>query len=175
VFVPLQAGVSLPLGTIIDVRNGRIRLTSAPDASGRTETAEFYGGIFKVTQIPDPNPRSRDVRAGARAAASKSRITQLTLVGRTLKQCRAAKGSARAAAKRKTVRHLWGNGKGRFQTKGSHSAATVAGTKWEVGERCDGTLTRVEKGVVVVHDFVRKRYVRVKAGHTYIAPFARRR
>ncbi len=36
---------------------------------------------------------------------------------------------ATASAKKKKVRRLWGDGKGRFRTKGKHGAATVKGTQ----------------------------------------------
>jgi hypothetical protein len=64
---------------------------------------------------------------------------------------------------------LLGNGKGNFRTTGKFAAATVRGTVWEVQERCDGTFTRVVKGVVAVQDFKRHRTVVVTAGHTYLA------
>ena len=76
--------------------------------------------------------------------------------------------SAYTAAKRKK-RRLWGNGKGRFRTKGSFSSATVRGTKWLTEDRCNGTLTRVTKGTVTVRDFARKRTVIVRAGQRYLA------
>ena len=53
-----------------------------------------------------------------------------------------------AAAKKKKKRRLWGDGKGRFRTKGKHSAATVVGTKYLVEDRCGSTLTRVKRGRV---------------------------
>ena len=55
---------------------------------------------------------------------------------------------ASAAAKKVKKRRLWGDGKGKFRTKGKHSAATVVGTKWLVEDRCDSTLTRVVRGKV---------------------------
>jgi ferric-dicitrate binding protein FerR (iron transport regulator) len=48
--------------------------------------------------------------------------------------------------------------------------ATVRGTVWDVIDRCDGTLTKVTKGVVSVRDLTRKKTVMVKAGHQYLAP-----
>lgn len=47
--------------------------------------------------------------------------------------------------------------------------ATVRGTLWQTVERCDGTLTRVRQGVVVVRDLRLRRAVRVTAGHSYLA------
>ena len=81
-------------------------------------------------------------------------------------------GKATAAAKKKKKRRLWGDGKGKFRTKGQFSSATVRGTKWLVEDRCKGTLTQVKRGTVVVRDFVRKRNVTVRQGHSY---FARRK
>ena len=52
---------------------------------------------------------------------------------------------------------------------GRFSAATVLGTNWGVRDRCDGTLTVVRTGVVVVTDFSLHRNVTVRAGQTYLA------
>jgi ferric-dicitrate binding protein FerR (iron transport regulator) len=64
---------------------------------------------------------------------------------------------------------LWGSGKGKFRTDGKYSSATVRGTIWLVADRCDGTLTKVRRGVVSVRDIKRKKTVKVKAGHSYLA------
>jgi hypothetical protein len=55
-----------------------------------------------------------------------------------------------AAKRRKRVRRLWGDGKGRFRTRGRYGAGTVRGTKWLTKDRCDGTLVRVVRGRVAV-------------------------
>jgi ferric-dicitrate binding protein FerR (iron transport regulator) len=78
-------------------------------------------------------------------------------------------GKASVAAAKKKKRRLWGDGKGSFQTKGTHSAATVVGTKWMVEDRCDSTLTKVARGKVSVRDFAKKKTVIVRAGKTYVA------
>ena len=91
----------------------------------------------------------------------------LTLVEK-LTGCKSGK-QASAAAKKKKKRRLWGNGKGRFRTRGRHSAATVVGTKWLVEDRCTSTLTKVARGRVEVRDFVKKKTVIVKKGKRYIA------
>ena len=72
-------------------------------------------------------------------------VTTLTLTERL--SC-PRKASASAAAKKKKKRRLWGDGSGKFRTKGKHSAATVVGTKWLVEDRCRSTLTRVVRGRV---------------------------
>ena len=145
-FKTLGANESIPLGSTVDATKGRVRLTSAA-GGGKTQTADFYKGQFKITQTKGKKP-----------------ITQLELNG-TL-SC--AKASA-AAKKKKKVRSLWGDGKGRFRTKGRRAAATVRGTKWLTQDTCDSTKISVKRGVVQVRDFVKRKNVTVKKGHSYVA------
>jgi hypothetical protein len=79
------------------------------------------------------------------------------------------------ASRARRVRRLWGRDKGgRFRTFGRHSHATVRGTRWLTEDRCNGTLTRVTDGSVVVRDTVRRRSVVVRAGRSYLARRPRR-
>ena len=146
-FRTLGANESIPLGSTIDATKGRVRLTSAA-GGGKTQTADFYKGQFKITQTKGKKP-----------------ITQLELNG-TL-SC-GGKASA-AAKKKKKVRSLWGDGKGRFRTKGRRAAATVRGTKWFTQDTCTSTKITVKRGVVQVRDFVKRKNVTVKKGHSYVA------
>jgi hypothetical protein len=59
---------------------------------------------------------------------------------------------------------------GNFRTRGHYSASTVLGTAWNTIDRCDGTLTRVIRGVVIVQDFRRHRTITLRAGQQYLAP-----
>jgi hypothetical protein len=145
-FVLLDEGEQIPLGTIVDVTKGRITLIASP---GGADTADFYGGIFKLGQTKGSKP-----------------ITVVALVEKL--SCKGA-GKATAAAKKRKKRRLWGDGHGSFRTKGKHSAATVVGTKWLVEDRCTSTLTRVARGKVKVQDFVKHKTVLVKAPKKYIA------
>jgi hypothetical protein len=45
----------------------------------------------------------------------------------------------------------------------------VRGTVWDVTDRCDGTLTKVRRGRVVVRDFRRKRNIVLTKGKSYLA------
>jgi hypothetical protein len=144
-FVELDAAQGIPLGSTVDVRKGRIELTSVPKQGGTPETATFYDGIFKVTQ-----PGS---------------ITELRLV----EALACGRGAAHAAAKKPKTRKLWGNGSGSFRTRGQYSAATVRGTTWLVQDRCTSTLTKVTTGTVSVNDFVKHKTVLVRAGKSYTA------
>ncbi len=149
-FVVLQEGQQVPLGSVIDARKGTVTLVAAADGSGGTATAKFFDGLFKVGQTKGKKP-----------------ITELTLVEK-LTGCK-AKGKASIAKKKVKKRRLWGDGHGRFSTKGKRSAATVVGTKWLVEDACSTTTTRVARGIVSVRDFVKKETVKVKAPHKYVA------
>ena len=142
-FRTLTEGEQLPVGTIVDTLKGRVTLIAAGG-----QTADFFGGIFRIGQGKGARP-----------------LTTLTLVEAL--SCPKA-GKAIAAAKKKK-RRLWGDGSGKFRTKGKHSAATVVGTRWLVEDRCTSTLTRVVRGRVSVRDFVKKKTVTVRAGKKYIA------
>jgi hypothetical protein len=148
-FVDLDVTQGVPLGSTIDVKHGKLALTSVPKPGGIPQTALFYGGIFRITQPGG--------------------TTQLRL-NESLAVCPRHHGAAAAAAKKKPkTRSLWGDGKGAFRTKGQYSAATVRGTKWFVQDSCAGTLTRVVRGVVAVNDLVRHRTVTLRAGKKYLA------
>jgi hypothetical protein len=154
-FVPLDAKAGVPLGSQVDVTHGRIALTSVPHRGGKPQTAQFYAGIFTVTQ------------SGS--------VTVLTLSG-PKPTCSRPRGRASAAAKKKKVksRKLWGDGHGSFRTSGQYSAATVRGTQWLVQDTCAGTLTRVAHGLVAVTDRVRHKTVLVRGGKSYLARPRRR-
>jgi hypothetical protein len=147
-FFTLQDGQQLPMGSTLDTSKGRVNLIAAANNTGRTQRAWFYQGVFKVNQSKGRKP-----------------LTTLAMAGKL--QCGGGKATTAAAKKRK--RRLWGDGKGRFRTKGKHSAATVVGTKWLVEDRCNGTLTRVLRGKVRVRDFKRRKNILVTAGHKYFA------
>jgi hypothetical protein len=156
-FVPLTEARSLPVGTIVDSTRGQIGITSAVNTAGLTQAGVFGGGIFKVLQ---------DRRQKG--------LTQMNVVlGRSASACPGVGKAARTAAKRLLPKSVLGllhaNAKGRFRTRGRFSSATVRGTVWDTIERCDGTLTAVKRGSVVVLDTRHHRSVIVQAGRSYLA------
>ena len=166
-FVPLKGAANVPMGAQLDTRAGRVAVTSAADTgASRTQTADFYDGIFAVRQsTPKTKPKK-----------PQALITDLVLKGEPPRsECAPIKGASAAATKKKkrgaksVLGGLWGNGKGKFRTDGKYSSATVRGTIWLTQDRCDGTLTRVKRGTVSVRDFKRRKTVSVKAGHSYLA------
>jgi hypothetical protein len=59
--------------------------------------------------------------------------------------------------------------RGRFRTIGGYGRGAGRGTEWALRERCDGTIFQVFEGVVLVHDYRRKRSFQVTAGRCYLA------
>jgi hypothetical protein len=151
-FVPLSALASIPVGSTVDTTVGTVRLTQARP-EGTRESAEFYEGVFTISQAPVGQA-----------------ITVLRLDGGDFSEC----GGSSAFFAEKPKRRLWGKGKGSFRTRGRLSAATVRGTTWYTADACDGTLTRVAEGTVAVTDFVRSVEIVLTAGQSYLATPATR-
>jgi phosphodiesterase/alkaline phosphatase D-like protein len=164
-FVELTEGAGIPVGSVVDATLGEVAITSASDTRGGTQTANFTGSAFKVLQ-----------RRAARP------ITDIVLTGGDLSDCTprilTKVGDVMAAGRRKwSRRRLWGNGHGRFRTRGRHGTATVRGTWWLTEDRCDGTLVRVKRGLVEVRDLGLRKTVMVPAGESYLAksPLAKKK
>ena len=164
-FVPLSQAASIPVGSTIDATKGRVQLTSVRDSSGKTQTGEFWGGVFTVRQ-----------------GRGKAPYTELVLTGGSFSGCpkrspeRLAARAAGSGKMRGVVRKLWGQDKaGRFKTRGKRAAAVVRGTVWLVEDRCDGTMTRVREGAVVVRDLRTGRKKLVTAGKHHLVRAPKRR
>ncbi len=162
-----SGGENLPLGTIVDATKGKVAITTAATEGGTPQTAVFYGATFTVDQRGGTRPVTEITLRSPRYAA---------LCGRSAAAFRAAasgriipRAQRRRSRSKRVVVSLWGDGKGRFRTKGRNSAATVRGTRWLTQERCDGTLTRVTRGVVDVWVKRTGKVVTVRAGRSYLA------
>jgi hypothetical protein len=156
-FVSVAKVRSLPVGSIVDARKGRVRL-QASDGKGGTQFADFFEGVFKLLQ-----PK------GGKG------LVELDLFGGNFKSCPAGlRASGAASPKSKSVRHLWGQGSGKFRTVGRFASATLRGTTWLTNDRCDGTQIRVTTGAVTVRDLVKRRNVVVTAPGKYFAAARKR-
>jgi DNA-binding beta-propeller fold protein YncE len=160
--VSVTAATQIRSGAVVDALHGTISLTSATGKGKKTQTGQFGGAVFKVTQ--------------AKAGPNKG-LTTLTLVNKAFKgapsyaSCKAHKAgdASAAAASKKVLQLLHASAKGKFKTKGHYSAATVLGTKWTVADRCDGTLTHDITDSVAVTDFVRHKTIILHARQSYLA------
>jgi hypothetical protein len=163
-FIPLTQLRQFPTNTQIDALKGSLKLITSTGQKKKTQTANFTGGIFKITQT--------------RFGADKG-LTILTLVEGAFKgaptyaKCPKAAGdgaTAHAALSRRVQQTLRGSDKhGRFRTVGRYAAATVRGTNWGTRDRCDGTLTVVNSGTVSVTDFTHHKTLNLHAGQQYLA------
>lgn len=176
-FIPLSEARQVPIGSLLDTRQGTVQISSARDAAGQLQSGDFLGGVFQVLQS-----RRRSARG----------LTELRLKGASFASCkkpargkrrsgerrggrrrggrrRARRSSAPIAVASRRIRRVRSNTNGRFRTRGRDSSATVRGTEWTTTDRCDGTLTKVTRGTVAVRDFRRKKTIVVKAGKSYLA------
>jgi hypothetical protein len=154
-FVPITEASQIPVGSTLETTAGIARVTTATSTIGKTQEGEFGAGIFKLLQ-------SHKQRG----------LTELNIVdNHSAKQVCASVGKKASAAKlsSKVLGRLNSNAHGKFTTRGQYSAATVRGTAWNVTNQCNGTLTKVTRGVVSVRDFRRRKTVTVFAGQSYLA------
>ena len=163
-FRVLKEGEQIPVGSILDTRNGRVRLTSAKSRDGsETQTADFYAGVFRVLQPSSGWPRTvlkLVDRLGRR---------QLARARGALASRRRNRGGGRGNRHRRG-NGLWGDGRGNFVSRGQYGAAAVRGTIWFTQDRPDGTFFKVRKDKVLVRDFTRRRRILLRAGQSYLAP-----
>jgi hypothetical protein len=151
-----RGSLILPMGSVVDARNGHARVTVESDAKGTRQSGEFYDGAFGVFQRPGPAPVADIVLAGGEFPACPG----------TSRKKKARRPRARHSRGARGVRRLWSSAKGSFRTKGRFASATVRGTKWLTEDRCLATRISVEEGVVNVYDFRRKRTMPVRAGES---------
>ena len=135
-FKLLRRARQIPIGSIIDTTRGRVRLATTAGARGKgKQSGVFSKGAFRITQ-----------------KRARPRFTNLTLVGGRRRICGPAQaGTPSARTSQRVVRRLRGNARGRFRTRGKHSAATVRGTTWVTEDRCGGTFIGTEKGKVITN------------------------
>jgi hypothetical protein len=146
-FQELSEARSIPVGSEVDATKGVVSLETAANTRGKTQKGKFYDGSFVMTQTRGKSP-----------------VTDLALSA-PLDKCSGGKVTSAASRSRR----LWGNGRGRFRTRGRFATATVRGTVWAMQDQCTSTKVRVVRGTVLVRDLAKKRNVKVKAGHNYVA------
>ncbi len=163
---PLRGAALLPVGTVLDTTAGRVAVTSHQTTTGgrkNVQSSNFYAGIFQIRQRRARNAVA-DITLRSPSAAVYDRVC-----GTGASASRAPSAGAAQRRSSRVVSRLWGNGRGRFRTRGRHSAATVRGTIWLTQNRCDGTRTEVRQGSVRVRDNAARRTVTVRAGGSYLA------
>jgi hypothetical protein len=146
-------GGTIPFNVVVDVTRGSVTLRAS------VGTLKLY-----------PQNRRVTARFKLRRGTDKGKpVIEILLQGGSFAACPKRRTSSAGAVKAKVVRAVWGNGKGKYRTKGRFSSATVRGTNWLTADQCNGTLTKVRRGVVEVRDIRKRRNVRVPAGRSYLA------
>jgi hypothetical protein len=162
-FQPLTEARQLPVGTRVDARKGKIKMTNASSKHGKLQNGTFNGGVWSVAQ--------------SKSGLSKG-LTTLSLVAgaapgaKSFSSCKAKAADASvfdAFSAASVVNTLHSSAKGRYRTRGRYASATVRGTAWTITDRCDGTLVTVQRHTVSVTDNVRHITVLVHQGHRYLA------
>jgi hypothetical protein len=174
-FIPLTEARDLPSGSQVDARAGTLNLAAASSVRhGKLQTGTFGGAIFSVVQ-------------GA-AGLTKGQTTLTLLDGDfpgapTFSACPKAAadtgsvfGPIATVASSKILQALRArDNHGNFRTRGRFASGTVRGTVWTTVDRCDGTLTTVQRGTVLVTDFRLRKTITLHAGQSYLALAAAKR
>lgn len=161
-FIPLREARQIPVDSVLETTGGVARIATATSKPKEQQFGNFGGGIFKLLQN-----RKQKGLTDLNIIDNHSASQVCATVGK--------KGKALAAKlSSKTLGRVNASGHGHFTVQGQYSAATVRGTVWNVGNRCEGTLTHVTRGVVSVRDFSRRKTITLFTGESYIAKAPRR-
>ncbi len=170
-FVKLTGAQQIPSGAVVDALHGTLKITTAlpgggahdaaakgkkPKPKAKTQSGDFGGAIFKVTQAGNGLTSLSLVEGAFNGAPSYA-------------LCQAHKSTDATIASSKTLQLLKASAHGKFRTKGRYAAATVRGTVWTEADRCDGTLTHDITDSVAVTDLVRHKTIILHAGQSYLA------
>jgi hypothetical protein len=136
-FVPLAGAASLPVGSVVDARQGVVSFRAA--GASATQSATLSAGIFAIRQ--------------ARVRGATAAFVLQTPPG----QARACAGPKKGAVRTLTIA-----AKGVFRTVAAKGVVKGRNATWTVSDRCDGTLTTVKRGRVAVTS--RHRTQTVRAG-----------
>ena len=151
-FVPLTGTTEIPVGSQVDTTHGTIKLIAGL-GGGKTNSANFNDGLFKMQQ-----------------KKAKNAFMTLLLQGGTwdLPDACAERLERRREAEASGAQAL-GERQGPLHDQGPLQLSDRARDEPAVQDRCDGTLTRVLRGIVKVQDFRKHKTVNIRAGHTYLA------
>lgn len=147
-FRTVKTVTSLPYGSLVDALGGHLQVIAAKPGGG-TQSGQFYGGSFQMTQSGTGYVQASLANHAAGCASDHAATT----------------ARARSFS-------LWGHVKGHYRTRGAYGSASVRGTIWFTQNRCDGTYFHVVEGKLWIRDFTRHRSVVLTAGHSYLAPSA---
>lgn len=154
-FHPLTEARQLPIGSQVDARAGTFRLVVAGPHPRQTQRVTLTGGVFSLAQSTQESSRG---------------LTTVNLLQDDFPGGPAYHGCAgHSSAVLQTVGAVDQGGRFVTLTRDSSGTGRSAGTAWDTSVRCDGTLTVVHHGTVVVFDYPLYRAITVHAGQRYLA------
>jgi hypothetical protein len=156
----------IPIGSYIDTRKGAISLTTRL-ADGSPGQMLTYGVLFELRQAKSPGAVLESRIVGGNFVGICGRKGPAPISASLRDLVLRAKGKKHGS--KKTVSSQHNDGHGKFRSLGGWVGATVEGTRFELRNRCDGSLVVVSRGTVKVFDRTRTRYVRVSAPNSYLA------
>jgi hypothetical protein len=139
------------VGTEFDARQGAVAVTAEGVRGAMTGT--FSGAVFRLGQ-PAFGP-NRGLPTASLADGAFAGVPSYASCSRRT---------------RRVLQNLRANVGGRFRVRGRFSSGTAGASQWATSDRCDGTLTSVRRGAVVVSAVRRRTPVTVRAAHSYLAP-----
>ncbi|MDA0170087.1 hypothetical protein OJ998_13400 [Solirubrobacter taibaiensis] len=159
-FVPLKGVAALPVGTIVDARQGTIGLETAADSRAATDPlrrlsqSRVAAAIFQIRQARQRRPSLR----------TQAVATQLVLATPPA----ADVGCRRQPPAKGIVRSLRATAKGLVRVSAGGSFGVGRDATWRTIDRCGSTTTYVTRGIVRVFDKERRRTVTVRAGRRFV-------
>jgi hypothetical protein len=167
-FVALEEGADIPVGSVVDTTCGEVQLQSDVDTSRAVQSGTFSDGVFRIidpVRPEDAGITELRLRGGlgpcpgpeARAA---SLVRRFNSDVRRRRRFRSSGASAVAAARARS---------GGYRVRATYSTATAQDATWTTFDRTEGTVTRVQRGRVVVQDLNHDRRVVLRAGGRHLA------
>ncbi|MBJ7353296.1 MAG: hypothetical protein JHC98_00590 [Thermoleophilaceae bacterium] len=163
-FVPLTEDTLIPIGTVIDARDGKAHLTFA-NADGTLYDGVFWDGIFQVIQGKGDKPLATLKLRDDLVAQATTSIASAVATPSGFKAW-----TSRKRGKKKNG--LWGDAKGKYRTSGKGGSATVRGTRWYVANYTYGSLFKVQRGAVTI-DPIRGKNFTLKSGKQFFIFYKR--
>jgi hypothetical protein len=164
-FIQLTSSENLATGDQIDARTGTVSLTvAAPDTGGVKPVGTFGRGLFSVAQSS----------LGATQGLTTLKLLEGAFRGApSYATCPRVK--KQAAVSHRVLQTLHAADHGSFQTRGRYSTGIGNTAAWDTIDRCDGTLTVVYRGNVLVTDSTTGKTILVHTGRRYLAQPRRRK
>ena len=162
-FVPIKGVATVPIGSQIDSRKGQLDLKTASKYGSKGQRTNLQQGRFGAGMFAIRQAARRRAKSGSAKPA-----TDLVLQTPPGLSRACATGSGVRPIKG-VVRTLTATAKGAFRTIGAAGTITATAATWIVSDRCDGTMTEVGRGKVVVRDTRLKQDITVRSGQGYLA------